>query len=321
MMTRTKIAITMASLFCGLALSTPASATPGLALDSTKLAPPSRATLRSNIDKARLADPAAFHDVREIVLHAREADKKSRGRKAPNSLQLAGLGTKALMPMLELVAFDASSFASVPGASAGDADARADRASVARDLIEAIGLLKDARSMPVLVAILERDSDALTTRTAAEAVARMDSDEAANALVANLEKATGERATAILAGMGSCHRTLVARTLADRLAAHPDDATARAIIKSLGHVGSAWAWKTLSDRSEEAASRETAARALVNAYVHYGSDAREAAAKALLVVDDAHTTTFMEAARRGAPADTALALDELARRFASNPTH
>jgi len=316
MMTRTKTAITMASLFFGLALTAPASASPGLALDSTKLAAPSRATLRANIDKARLADPAAFRDVREIALHAREADKHARGRKAPNSLRLAGLGTKALMPMLELVAFDASSLATLAGSAAA-----ADRASVTRDLIEAIGLLKDARSMPVLVAVLERESDALTTRTATEAVARMDSDEAANVLVANLEKATGERATAILAAMGSCHRTLVARTLADRLAAHPDDATAHAIMKSLGHAGSAWAWKTLSDRSEEAASRETAARALVNAYVRYGGDAREAAAKALLVVDDAHTTALIEAARRAAPADTALALDELARRFASNPTH
>jgi hypothetical protein len=315
MMTRTKIAISMASLFCGLALSPPASATPGLALDSTRLVASQRATLRANIDKARVADPVAFHDVREIVLHAREADKKARSRKAPNSLRLAGLGTKALMPMLELVAFDAPSFANIPGT-----DTAADRASVTRDLIEAIGLLKDARSMPVLVAILERDSDALTTRTAAEAVARMDSDEAANVLVGNLEKATGERATAILAGMGSCHRRLVARTLADRLGAHPDDATAHAIMKSLGHAGSAWAWKTLSDRSEEAASRETAARALVNAYVQYGGDAREAAAKALLVVDDAHTNALIEAARRGAPADTAVALDELARRFASNPT-
>jgi hypothetical protein len=120
--------------------------------------------------------------------------------------------------------------------------------------------------------------------------------------------------------MGSCHRTLVARTLADRLLAHPDDAVAQQIVKSLGHAGSAWAWKTLSDRSEEAATRETAARALVTAFVQYSGDAREAAAKALLVVDDAHTNAFMEAARRGAPADTAVALDELARRFASNPT-
>ena len=312
MKTRTKIMLAAASLLCGLALSASASAAPGLAVDSTKLVASHRATLRANIDKARLADPTAFRDVHEIVAHAREADKHARGRKAPISLRLAGLGTKALMPMLELAAFDA------PPLAAGET--AADRASVTRALIEAIGLLRDARSMPVLVAILERDSDAATTRTAAEAVARMESDEAANVLVADVEKATSDRATAILAGMGSCHRTLVARTLADRLAAHPDDAAAHQILKSLGHAGGAWAWKTLSDRSEEAATREIAARALVTAFVRYGGDAREAAAKALLVVDDVHTNALIEAARRGAPADTAIALDELARRFANNPT-
>ena len=313
MKTRTKLVITVATLLCGLAVSGSASATPGLAVDSTKLVAVQRTTLRANIDKARLADPAAFHDVREIVLHARDADKKARGRKAASSLRLAGLGTKALMPMLELVAFDAPALA--PGETA------ADRASVTRDLVEAIGLLKDTRSMPVLVAVLDHESDAATTRTAAEAIARLDSDEAANVLVATVEKASGDRATAILAGMGSCHRAVVARTLADRLAAHPDDAAAHQIVKSLGHAGSAWAWKTLSDRTEEAATRETAARALVAAFVQYGGDAREAAAKALLVVDDAHTNALIEAARRGAPADTAVALDDLARRFASNPTH
>jgi hypothetical protein len=92
-------------------------------------------------------------------------------------------------------------------------------------------------------------------------------------------------------------------------------------VKSLGHVGSAWAWKTLADRSDEAASRETAARALVTAFVQYDGEVREAAAKALLVVDDSHTVALIEAARRGAPADVALALDELARRVANNPTH
>ncbi len=315
MKTRSKFVISMASLLCGLALSASASATPGatgFALDSTKLLASQRTSLRSGIDKARFADPTAFRDVRDIVAHAREADQRARGRKAPNSLRLAGLGTKALMPMLELVAFDA------PPLAAGET--AADRASVTRDLIEAIGMLRDARSMPVLVAVLGRESDPATTRTAAEAVARMDSDEAANVLVGAADKATGERATAILAGMGSCHRTLVARTLGDRLAAHPDEGAARQILKSLGHAGSAWAWKTLADRSEESATRETAARALIAAFVQYGGDAREGAAKALLVVDDTHTNALIEAARRSAPADTAVALDELARRFASNPT-
>jgi hypothetical protein len=313
MKTSTRIVTAMATLLCGLALSTTAGAAGGTSFDATRLPAQARTELRTSIDKARAADPAAFREVRDMFAKAREADLHARGRKAPNALRLAGLGTKALLPMLELVAFDAPALA--PGEKA------ADRANVNRDLIEAIGLLRDPRAMPVLTAVLARESDFATTRTAAEAIARMDNDDAASTLVASASKASGERATAILAGMGACHRAVIARTLADRLAAHPDDAAARHVVKSLGHVGSAWAWKTLADRSEEASSRETAARALVAAFVQYTGEAREAAAKALLVVDDSHTVALIEAARRGASGDAALALDDLARRFASNPTH
>jgi HEAT repeat protein len=283
-----------------------------VAIENAKLLPQHRTELRANIDKARVLDPVAFKEVRDIVTHAREADKRARGRKAPVALHLAGLGSKALLPMLELVAFDTTPLAAN--------EAPADRASVQRDLVEAIGLLKDARAMPVLVAVLAKESDFATTRTAAEALARLDSDDAASTLVAALGKASGERATAILAGMGACHRAVVSRTLADRLAARPDEATAKHVVKSLGHVGNAWAWKTLSERGDEAVARETAAKALVTAYVQYTGEVREAAAKALLVVDDAHTNALIEAARRGAAADVALALDELAHRVASNPT-
>ena len=312
MSTNMKLVTTMTTLLLGLALAAPAGAAPGISIDAARLAPETRTELRASIDKARALDPAAFHEVRDLFSRARELDSRARGRKAPVSLRLAQLGTKALLPMLELVAFDA------PALGAGET--ASDRASISRDLVEAIGLLHDPRAMPVLVAVLAREGDFATTRTSAEAVARLDTDEAANALVTSVAKATGERATAILAGMGSCHRAVVARTLADRLAARPDEAAARHMMKSLGHVGSAWAWKTLADRRDEAAARETAARALVSAYVQYTGEGRDGAAKALMVVDDSHTVALIEAARRGAAGDAALALDELARRFASNPT-
>jgi hypothetical protein len=216
--------------------------------------------------------------------------------------------------MLELVAFDA------PPLAAGET--AEDRASVSRDLVEAIGMLRDPRSLPVLVAVLDRDADAASTRTAAQAIARLDSAEAAATLLASVGKATGDRANAIYAGMGDCHRTVIARALSDRLAAaHLDDTAAHQIVKSLGHTGSAWAWKTLADRSEEAASREAAARGLVATYVQYTGEVREAAAKAILVVDDAHTGALIETARHGASPEVATALDALSFRLAHNPTH
>lgn len=308
-----RLGVTIATILCGLALAAPASAAP-IGIDAAKLAPQARTELRASIDKARVLEPAAFREVREVTAHAREADRAARGRKAPVALRLAGLGPKALLPMLELVAFDGAPFAA--GETAGD------RASVQRDLVEAVGLLKDARSLPVLVAVLARESDFATTRTAAEAIARLESAEAAATLTATLKMATGDRAGAILSGMGSCHREAVSRALAERLAARPDEATARHAIKALGHAGGAWAWKTLpaAQRAEETTSREIAAKALVASYVSYTGEVRDAAAKALLVVDDSHTDTLIEGARRGASPDVAIALDELARRFAANPT-
>jgi hypothetical protein len=304
--------LSFALLLAGVACATTAAATPGISIDSAKLKPEARADLKASIDKARVTDATTFRDVRELVAHARELDRRARGRKAAISMQLAGLGQKALLPMLELVAFDA------PPLAAGET--AAERASVQRDLIEAIGLLHDVRATPVLLAILARDGDFDTTRTAAEAVARLESADAASALLAALGKASGDRATAILSGMGACHHKVIAEALGGRLNAHPDEAAARHVVKALGHVGNAWAWQTLADRSEEAAVREAAARALVGAYVYYTGDVREAAAKALLVVDDAHTTALLEAARRSASPELALALDELARRLAENPT-
>ena len=310
-----KTSITMAAVAALLALSVPraASATPGVSIDSARLAPQPRTELRASIDKARLADPAAFRDVREILAHARETDKRARGRKAPLAAHLANLGTRSLLPLLELLAFDAPPLA--PG------ETTRDRAVLERDIVEATGLPHDVRATPVLLALLARDADFQTTRTTAEAVGRLETPEAASALVSSANSAVGERATAIFAGMGWCHRTAVAQALAARLASHPDEALAAHLVKSLGRAGNAWAWKTLADRTEESAARETAARALVAAYVYYTGDVREAAAKALLVVDDSHAEALLQAARRGASPDAAAAIDDLARRLAENPTH
>jgi hypothetical protein len=283
---------------------------------SASAAPPSeaqtmsaeRVQLQRDISRARAADPATFRAVRKLAVSAKEHDKRARGGKAPLALHFRALGAKALMPMLEMVAFDA-------GAVPPEA-----RSSVRRDLVEAIGLLRDARAVPALTEVLAKDTDPAMTRTAAEALGRMDSPEAAAILVSSLAAAQGDRETAILAGMGSCHRDAVARALAAALAKAPEPAKAMVIARSLGRVGNAWAWRTLADRSEESAARATAAEALVAAYVTYRGEAREAFAKALLVVDAPESSALLERARRGASGETALALDALAQRIDANPT-
>ncbi|MBX3223463.1 MAG: HEAT repeat domain-containing protein [Labilithrix sp.] len=269
------------------------------------------AALKAEIGRARAVDPRAFVAVNGIVSHAAESDARARGRKAPIALYLAKLGPSALMPMLEMLAIDAPR--GVPAATAP---------GLRRDLIEAVGLLKDARALPVLYTILEDETeDAATTRTVTEAVARIGTDEAATHILSALDASRDEdRTRSILAGMGDCRRLRITEALASRLRSTSDEATARAAARSLGRAGNAWAWKTVGDRREESRIRETAARALVEAYVRRDGEARYAASNALMVVDAPETPAIVAEAKKGAGPDLAKALDALAKRFAENPT-
>jgi hypothetical protein len=268
------------------------------------------AELRRDVKQARDADPRPFIVTNDIVRNARSADQAARARKAPIALQLARLGPSGLLPMLEILAEGTPKTVPADGVQA-----------IRRDLIEAVGLLRQPRSLAVVGAILDDPTEEEdTTRTAAEAVARLGTDEAANRVVRALDGATDAvRARAILAGMGECRRLRVADAIASRLRTTTDDATARIAARSLGRAGNAWAWKTTSDRAEEARVRESAARALVEAFVHRTGEARTAADNALMVVDDLHTPTLIAEARRGASPETIKALDALAVRFANNP--
>ena len=315
--------ITMKKPFLSLSLGALLFAVVGTFSASAAAAPPQSAQLngfrmpaktisvevQKEVAKARAIDPRAFVAVNGIVSRAAETNARARGRKAPIAIYLAKLGPSALMPMLEMLAVDPPR--GVPATSAP---------GVRRDLIEAIGLLKDPRALPVLTSILEDTTeDAETTRTVAEAVARIGTEEAANHLLAALEASRGDRTRALLAGMGDCRRVRVTETLASHLRSTNDDAVARAVARSLGRAGNAWAWKTLADKSEEARIRETAARALVDAYVRRDGEARMAASNALMVVDAPQTPALIAQAKRGASPDAVKALDALAERFARNP--
>ena len=54
--------------------------------------------------------------------------------------------------------------------------------------------------------------------------------------------------------------------------------------------------------------------------MHQTGEARDAAAKALLVVDDSHTPALIADARKSASPDLQKALDDLAAKLAHNPT-
>lgn len=292
-----------------------ASAT-GLVVDATDLSAKSRSSLKADIEKARIETPELFRQVYDIAKRAGELDAGSRRPGTPLTMHFKVLGPRALMPMLEVLAFDAH--------AQGDLTPTA-RAALRVGLLEAVGIIRDVRAVPVLARVALRDRDTDTTHAAADALGRIGTDDAFAALVTALDAADadggGERMHALLAGVGSSRRVDGATLLAKRLDAHPDAITAKAAAKALGVAGNAWAWKTLASRTDEAKVREIAARSLVKAYVAYTGEARTAASNAILVVDDAHTAALIGEARRTASADQAAALDELAARFAKNPTH
>ncbi|MBX3233998.1 MAG: hypothetical protein KIT84_34490 [Labilithrix sp.] len=273
---------------------------------------PSRAAgstaLRAEIARARAADATSFVRVDAIASGAADAHAAARGHRAAVARSIAQLGPSAVLPVLELLADGGPR--GVPAAMAP---------IVRRDLIEAAGLLRDARALAVLGPILaDAKEDAASARTVAEAVARIGGAPAETQLLSALAAAAPERARAIVAGMGECRRLAVTQALA-RQAASTDDAMARAAARALGRAGNAWAWKTLPDRTEEARIREVAARALVAAYVQHEGEARAAASNALMVVDAPVTPALIADARRAATPATQAALDALARRLAANP--
>lgn len=268
------------------------------------------ADLRVDVARARAVDPGSFIAVSNIVARAPESAKRARNFKANTAREIARLGPNAVMPALELLAVDPPH--GLPAASVP---------IVRRDLVEAVGLLRDARGLPVLSTILDgQDEDAETLRTTAEAIARIGTDEAADKLVATLQSANVERGRAVVAGMGECRRVRVVDAIAARLRATNDDLTVRAASRAIGRAGNAWAWQAAGDRSEETAIRETAARALVETFVRQQGEARDAASNALMVVDAPITPSLIAAAKSGASPDTVQALERLAARFARNPS-
>jgi hypothetical protein len=289
----------------------------GLAVDASELAANSRSSLKTDVELARVATPDLFRHVYDVALRANELDSGSRRPGAPLTMHFKALGPRALMPMLEMLAFE--------GHAPADLTPTA-QAALRVGLVEAVGIIRDARAVPVLARIALRERDVDMTRASADALGRIGTDDAYAALVTALESADsgatggGDRVLALLAGVGSSRRVDGAKLLARRLDARPDAVTANAVARSLGTAGNAWAWKTLTNRTDEATVREIAARALVKAYVAYTGDARAAVTNALLVVDDAHTPALVGEARRSAPADQAAALDELAAKLAKNPT-
>lgn len=290
-------------------------ATPVAKTPVVTLSPQARVLLKAEVDKAKASNAKTFGTVYDIAANAKELDAAARRPGTPLTMHFKSLGKDALLPMLDVLAFEGHVPADLPESA---------QSALEQGLVEAVGLLRDTRAVPVLSGILDKAKGADMTRVAAEALARMGTPEAFSKLEASLAASQdATRTRAILGGLGSFRGVPAAQLLASRLDARPDAATARALATALGQVGNAYAWKVRDPQGVQAErnqTREIAARALVRALTAFGGDVRLAAEKALLVIDHEKTPAFIAEVRGGVPADTGAALDAFAKRFAKNPT-
>lgn len=289
----------------------------GSVIDPAILPAEVRVSLEKEIARAKQVNPGAFSRVARVAQEAETLDARKRGRLAPISPILKRMGSEALWPMVERIAFKAE----------GGPESESAKLALDVGLIEAAGALRDERLAPVWKAALSGTEQRKTVlRAAAGSLARLDTEDAATTLVA-LSKGDDLRAEAALAMMGHCRRLSVAKRLADVLDATPAGQSraelvrAKQVMEALGDVGNSWAWKTpaIKARSEEGAVRQTAAEALVRAYVRYDGTLRDAASNALMVVDAPGTPALISQAKKNASDELKTALDVLAERFTKNP--
>jgi hypothetical protein len=144
-------------------------------------------------------------------------------------------------------------------------------------LLEAMGSFQDVRARKAFQRVVaDGSAHFLQQRGAAEGLARLGDVEQ---LVGLIDR------DAVVAGIGAARKPAVAQALAAELAKRPPQARAKLIVKALSDVGNSWGWRTMPNREEEQVTRNAAAAALVNAFVDYDGEVRQAASTALLVVD------------------------------------
>ncbi len=271
----------------------------GVALATSALPSAARTALESQWRAAKGSSAAT--SLAALRAQVAERDAQKRGRFAVFTPELKALGKDGVVPMLVELALDAK-----PRGALTDSAWTAWRVS----LLEAVGWHRDARSAAVLEAVLdsnERDPEVL--RAAAEALGKLETTAVVTKLVA-LAKSPGPKREAAIAGLGFCRRSASAQALADLLGQLPKADLAKAVAKALGDVSSALAWEAQRRGStghlgEEGTVRLTAAKALVEAFVPYGGEARERIRSAILMSGQAELPALIEAQKKASPAAAA----------------
>ncbi len=217
----------------------------GLAMTAAQLGPADRAALQHAVMADRLARPAAY----DLVAAARgcrpDGWKVARNPTPVCSREMRALGPAGLLPMLSALALDwqpdASRLSSAP-----ELRSKEEQAMLVA-MVDAVGILRDTRARPVLLALWKLAADRRevqlpieransVSRVVAEALGRLGGAVELQALQAHL-RAEDPLYNAAIAGLGWCKRTDSAQLLVSALAGAKDDATQRWIVAAMGDAG------------------------------------------------------------------------------------
>ncbi len=296
-----------------LTLAAGPAAADGLAARTAQIPAAARASLSAAIASDRAARPAAYRAVLEVRGVRPEVYRTFRNPLPNAAPELRAMGADALLPMLAALAFDA------PAAQRSEGE----RLALTAGMVEAVGLLRDARSGPVLLAALENASkEPVLARAAAEAMGRLCGDPELSAL--ERHGATGDPLReAAVRGLGACRRVEAASYLAGALAGASDDATAMLVADALGVQGSSWAWKAMGPSAEPTglAIREVAARALVDAFPRRTGDAQARIGRSILLVEHPVSTELLLRARASARPEVQASIDALQKQLERRLAH
>jgi hypothetical protein len=282
-----------ALLAFALGLARPSSAADGLVLAADELGASERNKLAAEVEAHRRSRPGPFVAVARTCQHLSELGRQLRDPAPALAAELRPLGREALWPLLEVLALQAP-------ATEGASDAQ--RQALGAGMLEALGVLRDARAATVLRAAFLRSRSRAVVQAAALGLGRL-CDDASFALLTERASGSGVRARSAVAGLGQCRRLESAERLAALLEDAQSSPEAAAAAQALGHVGSSWAWRALGRArdAEALAAREVAARALLRGYARAPAATRPVLGRALAMVE--HQATRRLAAQLASELD------------------
>jgi HEAT repeat protein len=272
------------------------------------LAHAGEADLSEQIARAAREDPATFAKVAALKREVPRLDHQRRGPLAVIGPPLKALGKGALLALLE----EQLNGAQAPGWTATA------RVAWASGVLEALGAVGDPRAAATVRQALQVETEEHVVRAAAAALGQV--DPGATETLVGLARQPGPRQLPVISGLAECRQEKAAQALADLLAAHPEEPIALAAARSLGVMGSSWAWQTraLKVLPQRDAVRSIVARALVQTFVAYGGEVRQRAETALVMVESPEAAALIDAAIASAPGERA-ELRLLAERLSHSP--